>query len=237
MKDERAKERKRIDRRFTEHWLRFLELTGAKDDTPSVFLELHYAYGGPDRHYHAKKHVVEGLDLLEEFRADVPWIFQDDFADSEFQIATELAFWDHDIRYIPGAKDNEEKSAEISQNHARRLGWSESVGRLSNVFIRATEHRGSGAPYGSGSKIVCDLDLSSLASPWEEFCENTRNIHQEFSQYDTPTFMAGQRAYLAKLRDSRVDKNIYWTDWFRDRFEARAQENLDRFIGGEFHEK
>ncbi|MEP6658049.1 MAG: hypothetical protein ABJC33_12485, partial [Betaproteobacteria bacterium] len=52
-------------------------------------------------------------------------------------------------------------------------------------------------------------------------------LRREFSAQTDTQYLAGQRVFLQRLQRQ---PQLFATEYFRSRFEARAQENLDRLL-------
>ncbi len=76
--------------------------------------------------------------------------------------------------------------------------------------------------------LVCDVDLSILGRPPEEFAEYERRIRAEYGQVPEPLYRTGRAALLARLLARRP---LYRSEHFRDRYEATARRNLTRASG------
>lgn len=223
-------ERAEYELRFKAHWERFLRrfnVSGVPDTMPDSTLPksfslLRHCYGEECRHYHTMKHIVLMLDELENVRRTYPKWFDDAIEDA----AIELGVWFHDVIYDPTEHGNEERSAKLAEAHARNLGLSRPVAQLARNYIRATDHRQFAEDFGAW--ILCDLDLMSLAAPWDEFRKMTRCIRLEYAHVPDDEFKAGRRKILESMLDRRP--HIFQTLWFRDRLEHQARANLRRSI-------
>ena len=179
-------------------------------------------YGGLGRHYHSIGHIVEGLDLLEVLRHDMPkW-----FADRADDAAIELAWWGHDLVYKAGAKDNEKQAAKLMGTFILDLGFRSDIGTRAKNYIRDTEHRCMARQL--GGKIVADIDLAPLAYPWERFCADTADIRLEYAHMSDTQWREGRLGFLQKMLDTERRPSIYQTDYFSGRYEAAARLNLMR---------
>jgi len=72
-----------------------------------------------------------------------------------------------------------------------------------------------------------DIDLASLALPWDQFEENGRRIRREYAHVPEPEFRAARAAVLERFLRR---PHIYATAFFRERLEERARANLMRRI-------
>jgi predicted metal-dependent HD superfamily phosphohydrolase len=197
--------------RFTALWRRH-QRAGARDAAEGVWHDVEMRYAEPHRHYHDLRHVAHCLRQL-DLAADR--IGQPD--------QVETAIWFHDAIVVPGRSDNEQRSAELFERLAGPV--------MDPAFVRGvvdlvlfTTHRS--APADPDHRIICDIDLSSFGSPWEGFLANSRAIEAEFPG-PREEYVRREIAFLESLlRRPR----IFLTDFFRDRCEARARDNIRRFL-------
>jgi len=205
------------------NWEKFLRRHNRTDADGKIFRVLLNNYGGHDRYYHTFWHINGCLALLAEARRDMPeW-----FADKVRHAAIELVLFEHDVIYDANAsEDNEERSAVLAGVHANRLGFAQSVKLLLRPYILATKHQEP--VHALGARVVCDIDLATLAEPWERFCEHTRQVREEYGRYSDEEFAEGRREFFREMLGR--DRPIYQTGYFRDRFEKRARENLARVV-------
>jgi len=110
----------------------------------------------------------------------------------------------HDIVYVVGAKDNEEKSAERSRIILPKFGYSlDEVELISNGLIMATKLPSH--PDTLLERIACDADLRNLST--EKFLENNDAIRRELRcdnllawQEGTLKFMANHEYYTPSAK-------------------------------------
>ena len=196
--------------RFAELWSRIR----AKGDFKEEFRKLTLAYTGENRFYHNLFHISDGLEEISLVR---------ELAD--FSNALEFAWFYHDFVYDSKAKNNEDKSAEACKEVCLRAGLPEEfIGKTDRLII-ATKH--IVAPSGNDEKLIVDVDLSILGKPKEIFDEYERSIRKEYSFVGEEDFRAGRKKILEGFlkRDS-----IYFTEFFRSKYELKAIENLKRSI-------
>ena len=122
----------------------------------------------------------------------------------------------HDIFYVIGRKDNEEISAEISNNILSHLGFSqkqiEEVARL----IMATKHQGD--PQDLLEMIIRDSDLDSLGR--DDFFERSEHLRKEWKIDRKEWYIQMQPTYLSQVR--------YYTKSARERREDKLKKNLEK---------
>jgi len=197
--------------RFAALWARCLdrdELEGA-----NVLNQLAQLYAEPHRHYHTLGHIRHCLNEFDRASALM------DHPD-----AVELALWFHDAIYVSGAKDNERRSADLFRQ------WTD--GRAAPAFqqrvddlIMATTHRE--APSRDDARFIVDIDLSSFGLPWEAFERDGRLIRAEFVGIADEQYYSGHLRFLQVLRNRPTFFN---TEFFQQRYESVARENLTRII-------
>lgn len=181
------------------------------DGAGAAFDELETLYGEPHRRYHTAAHIEHCLrqfDLAAQ-RMDEP-------------DAVETALWFHDAIYDIPARENELRSAEL---FAARAGGRGSGQFRSNVhgLIMATTHLDP--PATLDEAFIVDIDLSSFGLPWEEFLDDSRAVRAEVAHVPDAEFYPRQRKFLESLAARPV---FCFTEFFRDRHEARARRNIER---------
>ncbi|WP_244135279.1 MULTISPECIES: hypothetical protein [Burkholderia] len=177
-----------------------------------VYRMLARCYTEPARHYHTLVHVRRCLRQLDLARESIP---EPD--------AVELALWFHDVIFVPGAKDNEQNSADWFQRRAAgRIRACDQIGAM----ILATTHSGIAA--GLDTRFVCDIDLAVLGASRGQFREDGRRLRAERPDLDDRAYDLHERAILRGLL---VRPRIYLTDFFYTRCERQARRNLNWRLG------
>ncbi|HRZ24689.1 MAG TPA: hypothetical protein P5326_11700 [Candidatus Contendobacter sp.] len=197
--------------RFTALWIRAMPDGYAV--AKAVFDQLRELYGEPHRHYHTLNHIRH---CLHEFDGAVALMADPD--------AIEMALWFHDAIYQAGDRDNERRSADLFRQ------WTD--GRAAPAFqqrvddlIMATTHRE--APSRDDARFIVDIDLSSFGLPWEAFERDGRLIRAEFVGIADEQYYSGHLRFLQVLRNRPTFFN---TEFFQQRYESVARENLTRII-------
>ena len=137
--------------------------------------------------------------------------------------AVELALWFHDVVYDVGAATNERRSAELflTLSPGARFLFRHRVCGL----IMATRHARS--VHGNDRRFIVDIDLSGFGAPWDEFMRNGACLREESAALTDAQYHAGQVAFLQRLQRRA---RLFATDYFHDRYEAVARENLRRVL-------
>jgi predicted metal-dependent HD superfamily phosphohydrolase len=143
-------------------------------------------------------------------------------------IAAAILF--HDAILVPGADDNEARSAELWRRAARRLrGFTPAEIAWVADTIRATaDHLNASVPHGEQGAArlwLLDLDLSPIGDEAEIFDRNARGLRAEARHLDDAAFSRGQRAFLARLGAA---PRMLRHPQLHAAFEARARANIGR---------
>ena len=197
--------------RFDALWRRCV---GSRQPATSgeVHAELCRLLGAPERHFHNLDHIRDCLGRFDEVKS----LLRD-------PDAVEVALWFHDAVYVPGDPDNEQRSAEFFL--ARSNGAEPAFRRRVCGLILTTRHeRRTG---GNDRSFIEDIDLAGFGAPWEAFMRQGDLLREEFAAQTDAQYHAGQVFFLERL------KRRHWffaTDYFRIRYEAKAQANLARLL-------
>lgn len=200
---------------------RFVSLWGrcttgvARSDAAALFDIIHALYASAGRHYHTPAHIEHCLSRF-------------DLCSDRMQRPdeVELALWYHDAVYNPLASDNELQSAELFVRHADSKIEPACVQRVHDL-IMYTIHREP--PPGDDQQLMVDIDLSGFGLPWNDFARDSRAVRAEFTHMSDADFYGGQIRFLgALLRRER----FFASDFFHERYERQARENVERTLAG-----
>lgn len=167
-------------------------------------------YTQPDRHYHNIHHIADLLTKLDAWPNPCPE-----------RNTIELAIWFHDIIYDPKRADNEESSAGLLSHFLRDHPLQPEAASL----ILATHHNET-----SGMKpeeIICDIDLSILGAPAEQYQQYATGVRQEYHWVPKEEF-AEKRTHVLKNFLNR--ENIYHTPHAQNLWQNQAKTNLNQEI-------
>lgn len=193
-------------------WLRCLAPT-ADRDASAAWTAVASRYGERHRRYHDKRHLAH---CLSQFDLVVDQLVRPD--------EVEMAIWFHDIVNEPGRPDNEALSAELFRDLAGSAMPDAFVAAVVDL-IRVTTHTES--PVDPDHRILCDIDLASLGCPWECYLRDTGDLRAEFRGSDQE-YCTSKRAFLTAMLNR---PRIFMTDFFHDRYEHAARENLEKLLG------
>ena len=177
-------------------------------DADGVYRRLARCYAEPARHYHTLVHVRRCLRDLDVARDAIP---EPD--------AVELALWFHDVIFVPGAQDNEQRSADWFREQAG--GRIAACDRIC-AMILATTHAGTAEE--PDTRFVRDIDLAVLGAARSRFREDGMRLRAERPNLDDRASDPHERTLLVRPR-------IYLTDFFYTRCEQQARRNLSWRLG------
>jgi predicted metal-dependent HD superfamily phosphohydrolase len=149
----------------------------------------------------------------------------------------ETAGYLHDIVYVPNAKDNEEKSAEIASKLLPGLGYSKEDVEKVKSLIMATKLPAS--PKTLLEMIICDADLDSLGR--KDCIEKSMRVKEELAPEmaddrwieSTIKFIGGHRYYTSSarsLRDAGKKRNIAALERERSKSLLRLQDHRYNWV-------
>ncbi|MDF4202581.1 hypothetical protein PXD56_06435 [Maribacter sp. SA7] len=190
-------------------------LTKYTDDTSlinTLWTEIEKNYSGNKRHYHTLQHLDNLLAQLTN-------------------VKEEIQNWDtilftlyyHDIIYNATKSDNEEKSAELAEKRMKEISLSSEVIEQCKIQILATKSHFSST--NSDTNYFTDADLSVLGQSWETYTLYYKNVRKEYAIYPSFIYNPGRKKVL--LHFLSMDK-IFKTDFFYNKFETQAKQNLQR---------
>lgn len=192
----------RTQARFVALWSR-----SGGANAEAVCADLVRRYGEPERHYHTLHHVRRCLRDFDRAREVIA------HAD-----LVELALWCHDVIYVAGARDNEQRSADWFRHCA-----GDRIAACERIYeaILATRHHG--VPDDLDASFVCDIDLASLGAPRRQFRDNGVRLRAERPDLDEQAYAMQERKILQGLL---ARPRIYLTDYFHSHCEAAARGNI-----------
>ncbi len=181
-----------------------------------TFENLLRLYDHSKRFYHDSTHVVDLLNQMEARRVALK--------DEE---TIYLAIWFHDAVYLAGKPDNEEKSAELAKNFLTQTQFPAFKTQKVVDYILATKTHGMSED--SDLNYFLDFDLSILGAEDLIYDIYSQQIREEYGFYPSFLYDRGRKKVLKAFLERDF---IYKTDEFRDKYEAKARENIQRELDG-----
>src|SRR5580704_15299748 len=196
--------------------------TGAWEALDAGYTESHRAY-------HTWEHVAGLLEKLSEFS---------DLSTRSDIIAVSV-FW-HDVVYRTQNQDgsprpdyeNVRDSCELFRQYTS-LSTPDADAVYDLIMatanhLQARAEKQYYAGFSGDLDLFLDLDLSSLASPWEEFAEDLARIRTEFSWAPEIVFCSSTILILEKF--AKADARLYRCAETREKWGDAARANLTRCV-------
>ena len=179
----------------------------------SLWTEIEKNYNLKNRYYHNLIHLENMIYELESVRKII----------NDFDVVLLSVFY-HDIIYKSTAKDNEEKSAEIAKERLEQLEVpSEISERIYSQILATKSHSTSD----DDTNFLTDADLSILGKGWKEYENYIRQIRKEYSIFPDFLYKPGRKKVLQHFLEF---DSIYKTEFFKNKYEKQARENIQREI-------
>ncbi|MET0892583.1 MAG: hypothetical protein ABWY01_03325 [Pseudoxanthomonas sp.] len=195
---------------------------------PTAMLsELEAAYATPPRAYHHFGHVQDVLHHFAEVTIGPGWTQP---------VEVYLAVLYHDAIYEASRRDNEARSAEFAMAEVSR--WLPEAGidavRVAEL-INLTARHGQLSPDDFGqdgfsldTRHFLDCDMAILGAAPEVFDSYDKGIAEEYKgQMPGFLFRLNRKRFLRSLL---ARERIYLSDWFHQRYDAQARDNLGRLL-------
>lgn len=176
--------------------------------------EIEKNYSQKSRKYHNLTHLENMILELENVKDQI----------SDYEALLFSVFY-HDIIYKATSKDNEEKSAEIAKTRLDKLNISnERITKIYNQILATKSHKKSDD---SDTNFLLDADLSILGKDRKVYENYIHQIRKEYSIYPDFLYNPGRKKVL--LHFLEFDE-IFKTDYFKEKYEKMARENIQREI-------
>lgn len=178
------------------------------------------AYRSPGRHYHTLDHVLDVAARYREVSAGPGW--QD-------PATVLLAVLAHDAVYVPGAIDNEARSAALAQTWAGQVPGADAE-RAAALVLATANHRGGPSP-GQDLDLdhFLDCDMAVLGADPRAYDAYAAGVAAEYAPVvGADAFAAGRAGWI---RGALGAERLFRSAWF-GRLEAAARGNLRRELAG-----
>lgn len=169
---------------------------------PVEFRKVFERYCEPHRFFHTFKHVENLWDLVDKWQLQHRSLY---YAAALF----------HDVIYIPGAKDNEEKSVEVmlaSFNINREMKWTEPKAaevyhKVMGMIMATKTHDLNNCTNPELDSPFITMDLEGLISN-PDIVADEMSIFKEFQKYSVEAWRKGRLEFLQNCRykDNQVIK-------------------------------
>ncbi len=167
-------------------------------------------YSESTRFYHTREHILE---CLQKFNLIKELLKSSD--------TVQMSIWFHDVIFDIKANDNEEKSALFFSQIANNILTDDVIKQVSEL-IRSTKHLTSKPDFDQA--YLLDIDLGSFGSEQDKFFLDGENLRKEVPHLSDDEFTKKQIKFLQMLLNR---KQIFFTDYFHDKYESIARTNIN----------
>ncbi len=175
-----------------------------------LWAEVEKNHSNKKRYYHTLQHLDNLLVQLTEVKQEIHnWN------------AVLFTLYYHDIIYNSLKSDNEEKSAELAEKRMKEISVPIEIINLCKEQILATKSHIQSTS--SDTNYFTDSDLSILGQSWELYLSYSKNVRSEYCIYPDIVYNAGRKKILNYFL---AMERIFKTNFFYDKFEAQAKQNL-----------
>jgi predicted metal-dependent HD superfamily phosphohydrolase len=131
----------------------------------------------------------------------------------------------HDIIYNVLRKDNEPRSAQIAVKRLQVLSVPPEKMEQVQLYIEATQSHAITVAVTNPAdlQLFLDFDMSILGADWAVYEAYTHQVRREYRIYPDKMYYPGRKQFLQHCLQG---EHIFQTPVFRDRYEARARENM-----------
>ncbi len=180
---------------------------------PALESALAAAYGEPQRAYHDATHIAELLDWFDRIADEPGWSIPAD-------VYTAMLL--HDAVYVPGAKDNEARSADWARRAIAEHALPARADHVAELIELTAQHGKLEAATGDAA-LFLDADMAIIGAPIDRYREYARQVRREYAMVPADAYRAGRGAFLEALV---LKPRIYFTDDFHDRLNLQARLNV-----------
>ncbi|WP_460471802.1 HD domain-containing protein [Emticicia fontis] len=190
------------------------EYTSDNQVVNTYWSEIEKAYMSKDRHYHTLAHLENMLKELIEVRNEI-----NDWNTVLFSL------YYHDIVYNVLKNNNEELSAAIAQKRMESIQIPGLI--IENCYQHIIATQKHILSENRDTNYFLDADLSILGKDWVSYQEYTQRVRKEYSIYPDLVYKPGRKKVLNHFLDMQ---RIFKTDYFYNKYESKAKQNLSREI-------
>jgi predicted metal-dependent HD superfamily phosphohydrolase len=201
-----------------ENWMQLTDRWGVHTAVAQAGIDRiidHYSAAG--RHYHTIAHLSDLLCLQQQY---APLIIDND--------SLLYAIFFHDIIYSSTRKDNEARSAGEAVRFLQNINYPAEKQQKIHSYITATA--GHLNPLGDPDlDYLLDFDLHILGALPAQYDAYTKQIRKEYWIYPVFMYNMGRKKVLQHFLSQ---PHIYKTPAFREKYEQKARENMEKELEG-----
>ncbi|AWO00409.1 hypothetical protein DLD77_01140 [Chitinophaga alhagiae] len=197
-----------------ENWMQLTSKTGCTTESALTGIDhIIRQYSAAGRHYHNLEHLCDLLYLQQQY---APLVIDND--------SLLYAIFFHDIIYAVTRKDNEEKSAQEALRFLQNTSLPADRQQKIYGYIAATA--GHLNPLADPDlDYLLDFDLYILGTPPAQYSAYAKMVRKEYWLYPDFMYRKGRKKVLQHFLGQ---PHIYKTPAFREKYEQKARENMER---------
>lgn len=212
-----------IERDFVEGLAGLLcsQLRVQHDTAGAIAQSLYGRMSDASLHYHTHPHPLSMLQFVQELQKKYPNRIA-------LSLIDELAVWFHDAVYLPHGHDgeNERDSGDFAVCLLRPFLAQQQCGELSDRILATSKHMSIDVE--EKHHLILDLDVCSFAWDVPDYNRANDMIAEELSAvHGIGAFIQGRKKFLQAML---AKPSLFRTAFFRETFEQKAQENLQRSL-------
>lgn len=175
-------------------------------------------YTEPYRFYHTLQHVASLFEKSEQYLTHL-----------KSPATVGFAILYHDVVYDTFKDNNEEESALFARQQLSALNIREAIIKDVETFILATKIHTlpEGFHLNNDLSLFLDLDLTILATNWDEYELYSEQIRKEYRQYPDAVYNPGRKHALEQLSEKEY---VFFTNPLKEELEPVARQNIFREI-------
>ena len=175
-----------------------------------LWTEIEKNYSKKKRHYHNLTHLENLYFQLSKVKSEI-----DDWDTLLFSL-----FY-HDVIYNASKRDNEEKSADLAKENLLLIAYP--IDKINTCYEQIMATKSHSVSDNNDTNLFTDADLSILGQGWDVYSIYCQQVRKEYSVYPDFLYNPGRKKVLQHFLS--MDR-IFKTDYFFEKFEKQARENL-----------
>lgn len=191
--------------------------------------QLSILYSQSHRKYHNLNHIHMCLAACDDFYDNRGFHLMDySFQDTVFMI------WFHDAVYNTHAihPSNEYQSARLYDMYCRsnQIHMNTSTANIYDGIIASAYHHLDQTGLSLSQQVFLDCDLHGLGSDYSGFISSGEDILEEYKHLPRPLLIENRHTFMKALLKR---KRLFYTDFFYQKYEARARHNIEAYLRGD----
>jgi len=167
------------------------------------------------RHYHTLTHLLAIFEDMEGLGLD---------QNLPSTHCIHFAVWFHDIIYKPGSTANEKQSAKFAEKALSALDVPVEMIEQITYMIECTEQHNN-PQQDENTQIFLDADMAIIGVSGDAYQRYTEQIEDEFVGVPRILYQQGRKRFIEMTLNT---KRIFHTDYFFNRYEKQARNNLSQ---------